>query len=166
MFEKFNDNPRHQERKTIKLKNKFPWLTRNEHLIHYKDSQEYLCNKCHSLVFLKSEESFMVCQECGRMSSIECDITLGRRAEINKGKFNYPYKRRNRCIEQLDIFLCRRPARVTKEDLDTIINTFKNKQTLTVHSRQSIKKNMASEYKRIFWRNIIFVSTNKCYCPS
>ena len=39
-----------------------------------------------------NEESFMVCQDCGYMSSIEFNITSGRRAEIINGKCIYPYK--------------------------------------------------------------------------
>lgn len=39
-----------------------------------------------------------------------------------------------------DIFLCRGPARVTKGDMDAIINAFKNKHTLTINSRQWIQK--------------------------
>ena len=35
-----------------------------------------------------------------------------------------------------DIFLCRGPARVTKGDMDAIINAFKNKHTLTINSKQ------------------------------
>lgn len=62
----------------------------------------------------------MVFQKCWCLYSIEFDITSRRGAEINNGKSKYPYKRRNCCIEQLRIFLCRTPTRVTKKDLDTI----------------------------------------------
>ena len=48
-------------------------------------------------------KSFLLCQECGRMSNIEFDITSGRRVEMNNRKYKYQYKRRNRCIEQLHI---------------------------------------------------------------
>ena len=46
MFEEFNDNSRHQERKKIKLENNIFRMTRNEYLINHKDSQEFLCNVC------------------------------------------------------------------------------------------------------------------------
>ena len=57
-------------------------------------------------MYVMSEELLIKFQHCRRMPSIEFHVTLGRRAEINNDKCNYPYKRRNRWIEQLVIFLC------------------------------------------------------------
>ena len=67
------------------------------------------------------------------MRIIECDVTPGRRAEINSGKSAYAYRRRNHCIEQLDVLLCRKNACVTKEDKDIIMNALQNKKTFTIH---------------------------------
>ena len=93
----------------------------------------------------------MVCQESECMSNIELDITPGRKMEINNSKSKYPYKRRNHCIEQFDIYLYSRPARVTKANLDAIINALKNKQTFTIHSRPAVKRNItAFKYKKLF----------------
>ena len=57
-------------------------------------------------MYVMSEELLIKFQQCRRMPSIEFHVTLRRRAEINNDKCNYPYKRRNRWIEQLVIFLC------------------------------------------------------------
>ena len=65
-------------------------MTGNEHLINYKDYQEFLCNRCHSLICVITEKLFMGCQECCCMSSIKFDITSGRRTEKNNGKCKYP----------------------------------------------------------------------------
>ena len=62
------------------------------------------------------------------------------------------------CIEKLDVVLCRRPARLTKEDLDAIINAFKNKQMFTTHSKQSFTKRLQFlNMTKYFGKTKIFV---------
>ena len=68
-----------------------------------------------SLMCPMSKESFMVCRERGCMYSIEFDIKSRKIREINNGKSKYPYKKRNCCIEQLEIILCKIPTRVTQK---------------------------------------------------
>ena len=46
---------------------------------------------------------------------------------------------RNHRIRQLDLLLCRRNTKVTKKDVDVIMNAFKNENTFTMYSRQSIE---------------------------
>lgn len=120
-----NDNVTYHERKGETQKKKFS-MTGNELLINYKDYKESLCNICHFLMCSMSQESFMLCQECGCMYSIKFDFISAREAEVNNRESKYPYKRKNCSIEQLETFLCRIPTRVTKKDLDTIINAFTN----------------------------------------
>ena len=47
---------------------------------------EHLIDRCHSPMYVMSEEQFMVYQESECMSNIELDITPGRKIEINNGK--------------------------------------------------------------------------------
>ena len=75
----------------------------------------------------------MVCQECRCIYSIKFDFTSERGAKINNKKSKYPSKRRNYCIEQSETFLCRIPTRVTKKNLDTIIDLFQIKRNFIIH---------------------------------
>ena len=68
------------------------------------------------------------------MSSICFYITSRQIAGINNVQCKSIQKEKS-LQKMLDIFLCRRPARVIKEDLDAIINAFKNKPMFTIHSR-------------------------------
>lgn len=43
-------------------------------------------------------------------------------------------------MKPLAIFLCKIPARVTKENLCAIINAFEHKKAFATHSKESIKK--------------------------
>ena len=81
----------------------------------------------------------MVCQKCG---DIELEVTPGRRAEMNSGKSTCACRRKNHCIEHIDVLLCRRHTNITKEDMDIIMNAFKDKKTFTIHSRHSIKNTL------------------------
>ena len=67
------------------------------------------------------------------MCRTEFDVTPRRRAEMNSGKSTQAYRRRNDCIKQSDILLCRIKTNITKEDMDLIMNAFKNKKAFKIH---------------------------------
>ena len=71
----------------------------------------------------------------------------------------------NHCIQQLDLLLCRRNTKVTKKDVDVIMNAFKNENTFTMHSRQSIE-GTPFEDEKISWRNKILEFVNKYHHSS
>ena len=72
------------------------------------------------------------------MCKIELDGTQGRTAKINNRRPTHLQKTRNHCIQPLDLLLCRGNTKVTTEDIDIIMNAFKNKNIFTMHSRQSM----------------------------
>ena len=57
----------------------------------------------------------------------------GKRAEIHNCTSICPDKAKSYYIEQLNELLCRRNINMIKEDMDIIINTFKNKKAFTIH---------------------------------
>ena len=71
----------------------------------------------------------------------------------------------NHCIQQLDLLLCRRNTKVTKKDVDVIMNAFKNENTFTMHSRQSIE-GTPFEDEKISLRNKILEFVNKYHHSS
>ena len=83
MLEKFNGSPIHPETMKIKLRNKLFKETGAVHLVNIEDSLELLCERCHFSMCVMSEESFMVCQNCSYMHSMDFNVTPRRRAEIN-----------------------------------------------------------------------------------
>ena len=90
---KKRDHTSHEEmleNSKTNFKSNFSRMTGNEHLTNYKDCQESLCNRYHSLMCVVTLASFMGCKECGCMSSMESDTNSRSRAEKNNRKCKYP----------------------------------------------------------------------------
>ena len=66
-----DQNHRRQEIENVKLRNKFFKTTVNEHLFNQEDPMGLLCDRCNSSMCVMRDESFMACQKCGYMRSIE-----------------------------------------------------------------------------------------------
>ena len=82
--------------------------------INLKDSTESLCDRCYFSMCVMSRESFMVSLNCSYTCNMEVDVTPGKRAEINNRKPAYLYNKRNRCIHQLEVLLCRRNTNIIR----------------------------------------------------
>ena len=64
------------------------------------------------------------------MSSRDFAATSGRIAKILSRKSKYPYKRESYCTEQSNVLLGGRNTDKINKDMDTIMNTFKNKKNV------------------------------------
>lgn len=73
------------------------------------------------------DESFMVCQKRWYISSMELDVTSGRRAEIFNGKLS-----KEEVTVYNNVLLWRGNVNMNKEDINVILKTIKSKYNIYI----------------------------------